>query len=217
MRSDVEVIEDRRWGRSCLGYNVQLPIVGDAAQAFAAAQAHLLTLLGARIRPIPGDALHISTYGVIPVTWDSPHKEAVWNRLSAAVHTLVARRCERASPFSLAFEQVRVERQAIISVATESNALIEDLRDDLAALVAPTSIPPRSYAIVHSTLARFSQSGTMDSELVAQVDQTPLRTIVNVERVQLVCERVYPSLSLELLASWPLSARAGPLQTVEER
>jgi hypothetical protein len=54
-----QVLADARWGQACLAYNVQIPVAGEQARAFVAAQAELAVQLP-QVRLIPRECLHIS-------------------------------------------------------------------------------------------------------------------------------------------------------------
>ena len=199
----LQVHADDRWGRACLAYNVQIPVTGDAAQAFADAQARLDTLLTG-VRPIPADALHISVYTVIPVSWESAAKEQHWQTLSGRVLTLLQHSCEQARAFQLPFDKLRVDPLAVIALAAHSHPFIDKLRHTLAELLAPTNIPHPTYTIVHSTLARFSQPALLSPTVLAPIEKVALRANVHVTTTRLVRERIYPSLTADTLAEHQL-------------
>jgi hypothetical protein len=182
---------------------VQIPVVGEAARSFGEAQDQLAALLTG-LRPIPRDALHISVYGVIPVAWESAFKEQRWNERSGAVLSALQRSCACAHAFALTFDKIRVDPLAVIAIASPSNPFIDQLRVELAALVADAGAPRSPYTIVHSTLARFSQSSLLDADLVAQAKESAPRATVNVTSARLVRERVYPSLELDVIAEYQL-------------
>jgi hypothetical protein len=199
----VFVQHDELWGQPCVGYNVQLSLPAACLDALAQQQTALTSLVPLPLALVPASAQHVSLYALLHVRWQHADKPARYRELRAEAHELLADACSATPPFMLRFASLHVTPSAIIARAVHDE-FIAALRARLSALLARHGLPVRRYDMVHTTLARFRRSGELSADVVAQVEATPLALAAEISAVQLVCERVYPSLVLETLHEWGL-------------
>ena len=114
--------------------------------------------------------------------------------------------CVTAEPFALTFRHLRVCPRAIVVSAHPVPALLASLRARLRAALAGTSLPLRTYDLVHTTLGRFAAPGLLSARERHAIESIRLSLTYHVTGLRLVRERRYPSLVLDELARLPFGA-----------
>jgi hypothetical protein len=198
--------KDLRWGQLCLAYNVEARFSDARLRSVAALQATLRESFAEDLKLGPPSTLHVSIYAIVPVRWDDAVKESHWQTIGAAAIAAVKEVCADQAKLKLQFSSWRVTNHAIIALAHEPSGLIDRLRERLSVLAKHPTMPAPTYEFIHSTLARFKSPGARGADTVEAFVRAPLELEVEVERVRIVRERVYPSLDLDEMYSAELGA-----------
>lgn len=191
---------DRLWGRGCLAYNLQAHLPATALALLSRMQQCLEREISVPINVVPEHALHISLYAVVPYSWPDDGKEAFWeSRRERLLQSLpdLSREC---SVLELDVESSIIFPTAVVATIRERTGTIRSMRERLAELCRHPTWPHPSYDMLHCTLGRFAEDGTV-SALEAERYQahwqrfsTPLRALA------LVRERRYPALEVDDIA-----------------
>lgn len=197
--ADVHLLNDRLWGAPCLGYGVQAHLDAESASRIAELQTRAFRDRAIRLHLAPPQTLHISVFSLVPVRWPDEGKADVWKRLKAAgVKDLVSPRLGES--FSIELKEMRITNSAIILCTQQQPGPIRSLRRDLSQFVERLGLPKQAFDRTHITIARPSEDQLLAADTVADLEGTPARLQVRVQRMTLIRELVYPSLQLEVLA-----------------
>jgi hypothetical protein len=195
------VIGDSQWGQPCLAYNVEARFTNAGLRSLVAAQAELNQVFVDNANLCPPSALHTSIYALAPVSWNDASKEDHWQRIRSDSVSIVKEECAERAPFALRFSQWRVTKQAIIVLADDSSGVISLLRNRLALVSKHETLSAPTYEFIHCTLARFKRAVELPSDAVESLVRAPLALQVEVDRIRIVRERVYPSLDVDVVFS----------------
>lgn len=199
------VVADEMWGRDCLAYNVQGRFSDEAVQAIGALQDDVRDILPAPVHVCPPHALHVSIAAPVSVRWPDHGKDAYWQDIAAGTLADLEGLCRSQRRFALHLTTLRVTPSAIIAVADYVPALVGAIRARFAQAPGHPSLPRPVYDIAHTTIARFSAGALLPEPVVRRISARPVALAACVARIELVRERVYPSLETDTLASFELS------------
>ena len=210
MTAAQHVVEERRWGASCLAYNLQIDASAEAVDALVQLQQQLVRACDVPMHLTPAPSLHVSVYAIVPFHWHAPDKEAYWRRLAPTCLSALRALCATTAPTALCFSELRVTPQAVIVTARDETGLLKALRERLRSLTDP-AVPTPAYDLVHTTVARFAVSTELPDDMLRGMRALPVWFPLEVTGVHVVRERVYPSLVLDSIARLPLlgTPRAG--------
>lgn len=200
----IRTAPDEKWGKPCLAYNVQVRFSADALDEIVRLQDGLQALSPSPLHLSPRDSLHVSIYALVPVRWPDAGKADYWRAMSAPAMSALRTLCADRRRFALRFERLRMTPSAIIAIATETPDLIADIRGHFDRLPGHPRLPKPRYDIVHTTLARFGSEAHVPEAVVRRISVMEMSLAADIDQVQLVCERVYPSLELDDLARFDL-------------
>jgi hypothetical protein len=198
----MQVTRETRWATPCEAYNVQLSLC-DASE-LPALQAELARCCPLPLHLVPRASFHVSVFSLIHFSWVHPDKRGLWRALEAgalaALTPLVAR-----PPLALRFSRLRVTENALIALADDEANWIASVRSALAGVTAAHAIPTRRYDVVHTTLARFAQSGQLSRHACGALEALSVDVPYLIPTLQIVRETTYPTLAFELLRELPLA------------
>lgn len=198
------VAADGMWGAPCLAYNIQGVLPDDTLNAIAQMQHGLHGAGLPAFNPCPRGSLHISIHALVPVRAPIAGKQDYWAGISAKALSDLDRLCRGRRSIAIHLNEIRLTPTAIIAIARAVPDLVDDIRTYFSKWPAqPGWIRPR-YDIAHVTLARFSAAGLIPAALVRDISARPMSLETTVSRIQLVRERVYPSLEADAISSLDL-------------
>lgn len=175
-------IADPLLDHPCLGFSVLAWLPADPR--WQALQSALSQRIPLALWFTPLARMHVSLQLLIPVREQRDDKEASWRGLHVDARREL-RECAKLPPFTLVFDELRVLERAIILVAREDD-VVRTIRERFVALLARAHLPAPRHEIIHTTLARYRESG----ELVPpEVRIDPIH--VRVHSLHLVRERSY--------------------------
>jgi hypothetical protein len=195
---------DDGWGKPCLAYNVQARFSARTLDEMALLQDGLQALSPLPLNLSPRHSLHVSIYALVPVRWPDTGKADYWNERSAQAISDLGTLCGDRRRFALCFEQLRITSSAIVAIATETPDMIADIRRHFDRLPGHPSFPKPRYDIVHTTLARFGSNTHVPESVVRRISTMRMSLAADIDQVQLVRERVYPSLETDDIARFAL-------------
>jgi hypothetical protein len=195
------VTADPQWDRPCLGYLAQARLADDALARLVAIQVRLPDLVPVPLHLCPAWSLHVTVYGLVPPRWpDDVDKARHWAAIApgcvAALHAIGG----SGPRLVLTFDRVAVTPMAVIATARDPSGLVARLRAAFADGARHPGNPAPRYDIIHVTLARFAAAGTVPAAAAAAAALPPGGDAA-VARLEIVRERVYPSLAVDELAT----------------
>lgn len=207
--AEIAAVADAQWGEPCLGYLAQARLADDALAAMAALQAQLPAAVPLPLRLCPAWSLHITVYGLVLPRWpDAAAKARHWEAIGPACLAALQQIGTGGSGFTLQFDRLAVTPMAIIATATDASGTIARLRAAFARLARHPEHPAPRYDIIHMTLARFAADGIVPPAALGAVAALAPCNAAPVARLEIVRERVYPSLEIDELATVLLPASA---------
>lgn len=198
------VTADGMWGAPCLAYNIQGVVPNDALNAITQMQHGLPGAGLPAFNLCPRGSLHVSIYALVPARSPIAGKEDYWAGVSAKALSDLDRLCRDKRSVALHFDEIRLTPTAIIAVARAVPDLIDDIRTHFSQWPAQPGWIRPSYDIAHVTLARFSVAAQIPDALVRDISARPMSLEATVSQIQLVRERVYPSLEVDVISSLDL-------------
>jgi hypothetical protein len=152
----------------------------------------------------PPHAFHVTIYPLVPTT-EGFDKGAYWSRIAEPSLRLVGELCAGAPPLDLRFHRLKVTPVGVIAVAEEAGGLIDRIRRRILETVPPPpGLEHRHYDLVHTTLARFADARPVPTEVVRRIEAEPVALSVQVERLKIFRETIFPCIVGEELAGFPL-------------
>ena len=200
MADGVAVVADALWGQPCLSYLVQARVSDAALAALVERQAALPRQVALPLHLAPPRSLHVTVYGLILPRWPDAGKAAHWSAIADASAARLRASLAECRGLALRFEHLAVTPGAIIALARDPSGTIDAMRRRFAEIARPATQPAPRYDIIHMTLARFARGGSVPRADVAAVEATALALDAAVTSVDLVRERVYPTLEVDILA-----------------
>jgi hypothetical protein len=198
------VTQDGMWGAPCLGYNI-LGVLPDAALNAIARMQHELHGAGLpAFNPCPRGSLHISIYALVSVRSPTAGKQDYWASVAKKALADLERLCRDRPSIALHVTEIRLTPTAIIAVARAVPDLVDDIRAYFSKWPAQPGWIRPNHDIAHVTLARFSAAGLISAALVRDISARPMSLETTVSRIQLVRERVYPCLEIDVISSLDL-------------
>jgi hypothetical protein len=200
----VAVTADEMWGRTCLAYNIQAAIPDDLRDALARTQRDLGTVGLPPFNVCPSASLHLSIFALVPVRSPVAGKETYWANVSSQAAGDLERICRDRRSMALRFDELRVTRTAVIAATQAVPDLMTEIRSHFARWPAHPNWTMPVYDIAHVTLARFAATAEISGTLADEISARPLSLAGDVSRIQLVREKVYPSLEVDVLKEFRL-------------
>jgi hypothetical protein len=202
---DLAVVADDRWGTPCLGYLAQARIADPSLAAMATIQSALRAIVPLPLHLCPVRSLHVTIYGFVLPRWPDAGKDAHWQAIGAPCLAALDALGAGQRGVALQFDRLSVTPMAVIATATDPSGLIGRLRAAFAGLARHPVQPAPRYDIIHMTLARFGGAGVVSPTLLRDVAAIAPCGAAPVTQLQIVRERVYPSLEVDTLATVPLA------------
>lgn len=203
----LEPVTDDLWGKPCHAVHVQPHLALQAQADLHGLQQRAAAHWPSALHLAPPHALHVTIYPLVPTT-EGFDKNAYWSGIAKASRAIVDEVCAGAAPIELRFSRLQATPVGIIAVAQEETGLIARIRERIvASLPPPPGLAHRHYDLVHTTLARFSDSRPVPVAAVQRIEALPVCVPVRVERIKIFRETLFPCLVGEELASVPLGPR----------
>jgi hypothetical protein len=80
-----EALADARWDQPCLAYNLQARIPRPILPVLRDLQGAVKKALAVPLHLVPAEALHISLFAIVPVSWPEQEKEPFWKAVFPSV------------------------------------------------------------------------------------------------------------------------------------
>ena len=201
-----DFVGDPLWNRPASSYTL-------AAMADAAAQAAVVPLTAAiaaaaggadHLHLPPPETLHVSLYSMAPAR-RAFDKEAYWRLAAQDTYTVLRDWCATQPPFDLHFTSLRAMPEAVIAVAAPAEPVWTLRRRCAERLPPPPGGAPR-YDLIHMTLARYARPQALPGDFAARIGAIAVDMPFALQRVLLMREKIYPSLSFDSLDTMALGA-----------
>ncbi|EJZ16502.1 2'-5' RNA ligase family protein, partial [Rhizobium sp. Pop5] len=155
---------------------------------------------------LPIASLHMTVVTLIDAIahFTVPNHE-VWKLRGGEWKEIIDKLVEKTPPFDLEFSEVATSEAAVFIKAAEPPGLHE-LRSAISDAICFEDRRPRPPQIAHITLFRFSAAERI-SKVNLDIGFTPIG--ITVRSLQLLEERVYPSIEINKLSAPLLQGRAG--------
>ena len=197
-----EVCLDSWWGSPRRAYPLQIPVGPAAARGLADAQEAILRAEPALLC-VPEHALHVSVIFLISVFDEfATPKDEIWAANEAVWRDRLNKFLNGTPSFRMRYRWLVATDTAIIAVATPAGP-VNDIRTTIATTL---DLPGMSHRgkLAHTTLFRFATPLAAPKDLVALLGDTYLDIPLNVTRLNLVREEIFPSLRSSPIDSWNL-------------
>ncbi|ARM11244.1 MULTISPECIES: 2'-5' RNA ligase family protein [Rhizobium] len=197
---------DALWFKRCCAFHLQFFPDGATLSKLSSLQDDIERHSDAPLLRLPVASLHmtIATLVNAAAKFSIPNEE-VW-RLNGERWKAVADRLAEETPaFNLDFHELAVSAAAVFVKAEEPPEL-RKLRSAIIQAIDFEGWRPTPPQIAHITLFRFSAEGRLP-EITADAGSLP--KAVRVRSLQLLEERVYPSVEIKVLSEPLLSDKAG--------
>jgi hypothetical protein len=191
-------LPDKLWGEAVTAYQIQFPLTYDTRLQLEQELHELPIPEGLVLRPTPIDALHVTCLSIVSPRAPQYDTSLYWPKVSPSINKVMDDAVRSVDPITLAFEKILVGDSAIIAVAADI-PFLKRIRLELASRLPP---PPDGFSIpdiIHSSLARYSdESEKIDLGTKILTDHK-FCVHAHIDRLRLIKEMVYPSLSFELI------------------
>ena len=197
---------DALWFKRCCAFHLQFFPDGATLSKLSSLQDDIERHSDAPLLRLPAASLHMTivTLANAAAKFSIPNEE-VW-RLNGERWKAVADRLAEETPaFNLDFHELAVSAAAVFVKAEEPPEL-RKLRSAIIQAIDFEGWRPTPPQIAHITLFRFSAEGRLP-EITADAGSLP--KAVRVRSLQLLDERVYPSVEINVLSEPLLSDKAG--------
>ncbi len=192
-----QLLAEHRWGQPCRAYNVCIRPGPAAAAALAALQAGAMRLEPSLLR-VPARALHANLAWLLPMHQDFGRpKDELWQRHGPQWMAALAGAAARTSSFRLCFRRLVATNAAVITVAEEPNRLSALRRELTPVLRVPASLS--AGRLVHMTLFRYPGPLCDPASLLRWLAAADFRLDMDVSELLVIRERVFPTLSYDIL------------------
>lgn len=200
---------DGRWGQTCLGFIVQLPLPAAVADVLARVQALASAGEAAALHLTPTVAMHVSIASLLGVREAYGRaKVELWDEMRAACYSELSAIAAETRPFTVTFRGLVATDAAVIAVAEDDAGQMAALRRRIADRLP---IPPESggpIGIVHSTVCRYRTALRDPTALLERISAIDLQVEMRIGALLVVRELAYPSLTAAVEAAFPLAGRS---------
>ena len=184
-------------------YMSNIPITGEAAMSIRTIQQMLGDQLGSQLWVQPQESLHVTLFDFIApkVEYDTPHKK-LFDALAGDIDEVMSQLAHEFKQFELQLTLLKFSAGAIYLEGYDDGSIASIRKRflELFALDAKTKRPPQ---IIHSTIARFTDSIDIDN-IQATVERQVDQIIIPVRSLRLVHEQRIPMLQYETLKEYLL-------------
>jgi len=187
---------DRLWFKRCSAYHLQLFPASETVSKLCVLQDMIEYACDGPLLRVPAQSLHMTVVTLLNAANELriPNDEA-WSLKGKEWQETIEMSLSATSPFDLCFREVAASESAIFLRAQEPPEL-RRLRSTISAAVSFEDWRPKPPRIGHITLFRFSAEEWLS---MPDIDAGLLPIEVKVENLQLVKERRYPSVEVDML------------------
>nr|WP_246805758.1 2'-5' RNA ligase family protein [Rhizobium leguminosarum] len=183
------------WFKRCCAFHLQLFPDRETVSKLCALQDHIECECNGLLR-VPATSLHMTVVTLIDAgaQFSMPNDE-VWKLNGERWKEVVERLVKETPPIDLSFQEVQASEAAIFVKAPEPPEL-QRLRSDISDAIWFEDWRPKPPRIAHITLFRFSAEEWLPE---LNVDAGLLPIAIKVKALQLVKEKIYPSVDVDVL------------------
>ncbi|MBY3053890.1 2'-5' RNA ligase family protein [Rhizobium laguerreae] len=187
---------DLLWFKRCCAFHLQLFPDRETVSKLCALQDHIEAECNGPLLRVPATSLHMTVVTLINAgaQFSMPNDE-VWKLNGERWKETVERLVKETPPIDLSFQEVQTSEAAIVIEAPEPPEL-QRLRSAVSDAVWFEEWRPRPPRIAHFTLFRFSAEEWLP-ELNVEARLLPIA--IKVKALQLVKEKIYPSVDVDVL------------------
>jgi hypothetical protein len=198
---------DTLWFKRCSAYHLQFFPASETVSKVCALQDIIERECDGPLLRVPPQSLHMTVVTLINAARQlSKSNDEVWSLKGKGWHETIERSLSATFPFDLCFREVASSEAAIFLKAQEPPEL-RRLRSTISDAVSFEDWRPKPPRIAHITLFRFSAEEWLSKP---NVDTELLPIEVKVENLQLVKERRYPSVEVDMLGELPFRGAGMP-------
>ncbi|MBY3359350.1 2'-5' RNA ligase family protein [Rhizobium laguerreae] len=187
---------DLLWFKRCCAFHLQLFPDPETRSKLCALQDHIERECNGPLLRVPATSLHMTVVTLIDAAaqFSLPNEE-VWKRNGERWKEVVERLVNETPPIDLSFQEVQASEAAVFVKAPEPPEL-QRLRSAISDAVWFEDWRPKPPRIAHFTLFRFSAEDWLPP---VPGDAGLLPIEVKVNALQLVEEKIYPSVDIDVL------------------
>ncbi|MDF0661578.1 MULTISPECIES: 2'-5' RNA ligase family protein [unclassified Rhizobium] len=187
---------DLLWFKRCCAFHLQLFPDPETVSKLCALQDHIERECNGPLLRVPATSLHMTVVTLINAgaQFSMPNDE-VWKLNGERWKETVERLVNETPPICLSFQEVQASEAAIFVKADEPPEL-QRLRSAISDAVWFEDWRPKPPRIAHVTLFRFSAEEWLSAP---DVDDGLLPIVGKVKALQLVKEKMYPSVQVDVL------------------
>lgn len=196
---------EHRWDRPCRAFNLQISLPAPVTSALGAVQDAIAAAEPALLR-VPRHALHSMVAWLVPERLAVPaaEKERRWQQYGPRWREAIAVEVAGLGPFRLRYAEVVATDSAIIALAWPAGP-VNRVRRALAGQPGLES-GLSSGELVHTTLFRYREPLADPAGLLKLIGGLDVATEFTVGEFVLVRDRVFPSISTDVLDGFRLGA-----------
>ncbi|UIJ82960.1 2'-5' RNA ligase family protein [Rhizobium leguminosarum] len=187
---------DLLWFKGCCAFHLQLFPDRETVSKLCALQDHIEGECNGPLLRVPATSLHMTVVTLIDAAaqFSMPNDE-VWKLNGERWKETVERLVRQTPPIDLSFQEVQASEAAIFVKAPEPPEL-QRLRSAVSDAISFEDWRPKPPRIAHITLFRFSAEEQLPA-LPGDAGLLPIEG--NVNALQLVKEKIYPSVEVDVL------------------
>jgi len=198
---------DTLWFKRCSAYHLQLFPAPETVSKLCALQDMIEHQCDGPLLRVPPQSLHMTVMTLLSAASQlSTSNDEVWSLKGKGWQETIERSLSATFPFDLCFREVASSEAAIFLKAQEPPEL-RRLRSTISDAISFEDWRPKPPRIAHITLFRFSAEEWLS---MPNVDAGLLPIEFKVEALQLVKERRYPSVEIDMLGELPLRGAGMP-------
>ncbi|GAA3102686.1 hypothetical protein GCM10010520_54780 [Rhizobium viscosum] len=191
---------DALWFKCCSAYHLQLFPASQTVSKLVALQDMIERECDGPLLRVPAQGLHMTVVTLLNAASQlSTSNDEVWSLKGKGWQETIERSLSATFPFDICFREVAASEAAIFLMAQEPPEL-RRLRSTISAAVSFEDWRPKPPRIGHITLFRFSAEEWLS---MPNIDAGLLPIEFKVETLQLVKERRYPSVEVDMLGELP--------------
>ncbi|MBY3172116.1 2'-5' RNA ligase family protein [Rhizobium laguerreae] len=187
---------DLLWLKRCYAFHLQLFPDRETVSKLSALQDHIQRACDGPLLRVPAMSLHMTVVTLIDAgaQFSMPNDE-VWKLNGERWKEIVERLVKQTPPIDLSFQEVQASEAAIFVRAPEPPEL-QRLRSAVTDAIWFEDWRPKPPRIAHITLFRFFAEEWLPE---LNVDAGLLPIAIKVKALQLVKEKIYPSVDVDVL------------------
>jgi 2'-5' RNA ligase len=194
---------DPLWGKECEAVQLQALPDADNLDRLVKLQDALQQESELKLRRIPRQSLHCTVLTLLhPGHHFDRSKFDIWNEQAESWNTSLFEQAAMTPGFKLSFDQLTSSEMAIFVTAPEPPVL-RRMRQDVSHAIQYRGRHPKPPDIVHITLFRYDQVGPIPSK--AGLAWQGLPFTMEVKKLRLIKETVYPTLQHQAVSELPLT------------